>query len=260
MENNKEQIFKELLDKQSDIVKRFMENDNKKEKHYHGGHRKRLDKKALENFDALAPHEYLEILLFNVIPRANTNELAHELIDKFGSLKGVLNADINELTAVKGIGYRTAMFLSLQNRFAGLVTRCQLDYKVLDTAEKIRKYITTFFIGRETECAYVFMLDSRNGLKGVKFLSDGITDETYIYADKVCDLALSLKAKKVIVAHNHPSGVVEASDGDISVSKELEIKLNRLNIKLADSVIVSDEDYFSLRANGYLESKLIWGS
>lgn len=263
MENNIEERYNEILKECAILVKRYGKGDKQKPEKVtslHDGHRKRLDEKALESFDTLSMHEYLEILLFVVIPRGNTNDIAHRLLERFGSFKGVLNASPFELMKVKGVGYRAAMFLCILNGIAGLILRCQMNYTTLDNAEKIRDYVSTYFIGREKECSYVFLLDSHNKLKGVKLLSEGVSDETYIYASNICELALARDAKKVILAHNHPSGVATASENDVAVSKNLEIKLHNINVKLIDSVIVTDGDYYSLRANGHLEGRLIWGN
>lgn len=263
MENNKEQRFNEILEECGLVVRTCAEEDNRRAERvtsFHDGHRKRLDVKALESFDTLAMHEYLEILLFVVIPRGNTNDIAHRLLERFGSLKGVLNASPYELMKIKGVGYRVAMYLCRLNGVAGLIVRSQLNYNALDNAEKIRKYVSTYFIGREKECSYIFLLDSHNRLKGEKLLSEGVSDETYIYTSNICEMALARDARKVILAHNHPSGVAKPSENDIAVSKSLEIKLHNINIKLIDSVIVTDGDYYSMRANGHLEGRLFWGN
>ncbi len=262
MENNKEQRFNEILKECELLVKRDEDKEKKPKKvtSLHDGHRKRLDVKAYESFDTLAMHEYLEFLLYNVIPRGDTNDIAHRLLVRFGSFKGVLNADPKELERVRGVGHRVAMYLSTLNGIAGLVMRSQMDYNILDNAEKIREYVSTYFIGREKECSYVFLLDPHNRLKGVKLLSEGVSDETYIYTENICEIALARDAKKVILAHNHPSGVARASENDITVSKSLEIKLRNINVKLIDSVIVTDGNYYSMRANGHLEGKLFWGN
>lgn len=263
MENNKEERYYKVLKECELLVKRDENKDLEEPEevtNLHVGHRKRLDEKAYESFDTLAMHEYLEFLLYNVIPRRNTNDIAHKLLVKFGSLKGVLNADPKELESIKELGHRAAMYLATLNGIAGLVLRSQRGYTTLDNAEKIREYVSSYFIGREKERSYVFLLDSNNKLKGVKLLSEGVSDETYIYASSICELAIARDAKKVILAHNHPSGIATASENDVAISKNLEIKLHNLNIKLIDSVIVTDRGYYSLRANGQLEGRLIWGN
>ena len=152
------------------------------------------------------------------------------------------------------------MYLCRLNGITGLVLRSQMDYTILDNAEKIRDYVSTYFIGREKECSYIFLLDSHNRLKGEKLLSEGVSDETYIYTSNICEIALARDARKVILAHNHPSGIAKASENDIAVSKSLEVKLHNINVKLIDSVIVTDGGYYSLRANGHLEGRLFWGN
>ena len=132
----------------------------------HEGHRKRIDDKSrIMGFEFLEEHEQLEKILFSVIPRGNTNEIAHELLDLFGSLKGVLMADVVSLQSVEGVGTRTAEFLHDLAPILGVVERAIKDENkenVLDSDEKIGEYVKTFFYGKSVESLFMFSLSSAN--------------------------------------------------------------------------------------------------
>jgi len=225
----------------------------------HKNHRKRLDKKIEKyGFETLPDHEQLEAILFVVIPRSDTNELAHRLLNRFGTFQGVLNAGYKKLNEVEGVGYRTAMFLSQLNGVAGVILRNQQEgLYMLDTTDKIRGYISTYYLGRLKESSYVFFLDANNRLRGTEKISEGTIDQTHVYPREVAKCALDNSASSVIIAHNHPSGIIEPSTQDINITKSIETALSVVGISLYDSVIISDNNYFSFRDNGYL-TRLKW--
>lgn len=220
----------------------------------HKNHRKRIDRKIEKHgFETLPDHEQLEAILFVAIPRGDTNELAHQLLNRFGTFQGVLNAGYKKLLEVKGVGYRTAMFLSQLNGVAGVILRNQQEgIHTLDTSEKIRGYISTYYLGRLREASYIFFLDANNRLRSTEKLSEGTIDQTHIYPREVAKCALENSASSVIIAHNHPSGIIEPSPQDINITKALEAALSAVGVRLYDSVIISDNSYFSFRDNGYL--------
>lgn len=233
--------------------------EKKKHKNLHENHRKRLDAKAERiGFDFLELHEQLEEILYVTIPRGDTNGIAHALLDKFGTLRGVLTAEVSELEKVKGVGRRTAVFLSQLNSIAGLIVRNQTDEKVaLDTSEKIGKFISSYYIGKEIETSYMFNLDSNRRVKSVIKISEGVSDETYIYPQTVAKNAVRYGANMVIISHNHPGGTMEPSPQDIEITKSVEYALASVGVSLLDSVIVADGECFSLRENGFFY-KLRW--
>lgn len=240
------------------------ENKNKacgksKPDNVHKDHRQRLDRKV-ENYDfeTLPDHEQLEFILYVIIPQRDTNELAHRLLNHFGSFKGVLNAERSELSKIRGVGYRTAMFISQLNRMAGVIVRSQYQKNpVLETSAQIKEYIMTYYLGRLKEVSYLMFLDSNKHLIGTEKLSEGTTDRTHIYPREVVKLAVMNNASYVIIAHNHPSGFVEPSEQDINVTKGIEVALSAVDISLHDSVIVSGDGFYSFRENGYL-TRLRW--
>lgn len=133
-----------------------------KPKHKHYGHRERMrtrfQKSGLEGFQ---PHEILELLLFYALPRVDTNPIAHDLIDTFHSLSGVLDADIQDLKHVKGISENAAVFLKL---LPELFQQYQLDklreHAALNTTEKLSAYIAAKLSDAVEEKALLLCLDA----------------------------------------------------------------------------------------------------
>lgn len=218
----------------------------------HANHRKRMYKKAEWDFEFLEPHEQLETILFAILPRVNTNEIAHRLLDKFGSLHGVFSASTKELMEVPGIGTKTAHFFSMMYDVFGAVLRSRENRPKLRTVEEMREYISSFFWGKNIEYAYMFTLNNNFNLIDFHKLSEGDNDETYIYAQTVMKKAVSDGAKYVIIAHNHPSGVLEPSKADIDVTKKVEKVLGDIDVCLWDSLIFTEIDVCSMRAQNYL--------
>lgn len=248
LEDNEKNETKEKIKPKQKIKSKKAE----KKKNIHKDHRKRLDKRAEQGMESLADHEMLELMLFAVIPAKNTNDIAHALIARFGSLRGVLSADPKELQNVSGVGYRTAQFLSQLNGFIGGYLRSKKPNPILETDKDISKYVSTFFIGKEVECAFVFFLDKNKKVKGYEKLSEGISDETYIYAEAVAKKAAINGCNMVIIAHNHPSGTEKPSEADIVISRKTQRALEAVGITLWDSVIVTDDKCYSMKKNGDL--------
>ncbi len=222
----------------------------------HDKHRERLDKKvARDGLEFLEPHEQLEYILFSVIPRKNVNELAHELLKRFGSLSGVFNADVEQLTEFKDIGERTAKFLKILPSLLGITER-NLKYNQpprLFTEKEIKDYASTFFYGKMLEEAYLFSLNSSFRLRCVSRISKGGETHTYIHPKQVVKQAIYDNAAVALVVHNHPCGSAAPSFEDISLSRQLNDAFAAVDIKFLDSVIISGEECYSIRQNGYLK-------
>lgn len=219
----------------------------------HGGHRKRIDEKVrLFGFEGLSEYEQLEQLLYVVIPRKNTNFLAHELIDKYGTLSGVLSADVKDLENMDGIGHRTAVFLTTLPELMGAVHRSTFNPARLTDQKKLEEYVQTFFFGKLVETAYAIFLNSLDGVIGFERLSVGIASETYIYPVQVAKKAIVSNASKVVIAHNHPCGVSKPSQQDMSTTRRVLKALHAIEIELRDSLIVAKGECFSMREHGYL--------
>ena len=221
----------------------------------HDEHRQRLDKRVREyGLDLLEDHEQLEYILYTVFPRGDTNELAHRLLDRFVTISGVLNAEVNELLSIDGIGPRAASFLTSLPAILGIVDRSRRVSvpPKLDTIEKTIDYVKTFFYGKLCEEVYMFCLNSAYRIICVSKISDGIAGEVYIHPSKAVKQALRVNASVVVIAHNHPGGKVNPSVGDVEVNHNLDRAFSAVEIVLADSIIVTENEHFSFREMGYM--------
>ncbi len=236
-----------------------MSNDSSKpKKNIHEGHRKRMREKAESlGFENLPEHEQLEMLLFYVIPRGNTNETAHELIETFGSLYGVLAAEVEDLEKIDGIGQKSADFLHSLPMLAKAVMHSKYSY-IDNNASKderiktIKKYVCSQFVNTVMERVIaVYLGTSFKIIKSVT-LNEGTFDSVNFEASRLVREAITYKAAYVVLSHNHPSGVKYPSEADIYLSGEIDSNLRTIGVKLFDHIIVSGSDSFSFRENGML--------
>lgn len=221
----------------------------------HDEHRERLDRKVREHgLEMLEPHEQLEHLLYAVIPRGDTNEIAHRLLERFITISGVLNADVEELVKIKGVGRRTAMFLTTMPSMLGIVER-SVKYEEpprLFELDEIFDYASTYLRGRLMEAAYLFSLNSAFKLLAVSKVSEGTQNEMYIQPKKVVKQAIMDNAMLALIVHNHPCGNPNPSFEDIALSRTLNDALEAVDIRLVDSVIISGNEIYSIKEKGYL--------
>lgn len=222
----------------------------------HDGHRERLRAKVKElGLERLQLHEQLEYILFFVIPRGDTNETAHRLLDRFVTLEGVLNAEPEELCKVEGVGPKAAQFLTALPSIFGIFARNEGKNKApkLESLGDVIEYAKTYFYGRSTEAAYIFCLNSSYKLLEVIKFSDGVKGETFMFPTQVAKKALLSDASMVLVVHNHPDGNLKPSGSDVRLSRRIMAALSSLEITLLDSIVVSGNEHFSMREKGYIE-------
>ena len=214
----------------------------------HEGHRARVKKRFLEEgLDSFSDIQALELLLFYVIPRSDTNPIAHALLEHFGSLSQVLEADVEELQKVKGVGESAAVFLTLipqMGRFY-LVDRTK-QATILPTLDSCAQYLLPRFFGRKTETVFLLCLDAKCKLLCCKEVGQGGTNSTGISIRKIVETAIGVNASTVVLAHNHPSGLAVPSAEDIQTTRQIAQALRAVDIALADHIIVADDDYVSI--------------
>lgn len=226
----------------------------------HEGHRQRLRnrflKEGLDNFEEI---NVLELLLFNAIPRKDTNELAHLLLDAFGNFEKVLDAPISELTKVKGISDNSATYLSM----ISAVCRYYMSKKgrskgpLLNAAQYIER-LSPEFIGRKNEMVYMLCLDSMRKEISCVLLGEGSVNGMNISTRKITERALAVNAQYVVLAHNHPNGLAVPSREDIAVTKGVADILEAIDVILLDHIIVTDSETVSMVNSGaYVVSRKV---
>ncbi len=207
----------------------------------HSGHRERVKQKFEKCGDAaFSDHELLEMLLFYSIPRLNTNDIAHRLIDRFGSLKGVIEASFEELSSVEGVGRNTAILIktvfAVNTRTRGVSADKRIHFKSIND---IQHFFLGLFSNDSYESVYVLLLNSNFKYLDCEKLCDGESDYSSIRMDALVKSVLRVNARYVVLAHNHPSGSTRPSREDIDVTMRVQECLKHLGIKLFDHFIVA---------------------
>ena len=205
------------------------------EKNIHSGHRQRMLKKYLEHgIDCFEDHEILEIFLFTAYSRRNTNDISHQLINRFGSLEGVLNAGYDEIVEEKNVGVTAAALISFMKDFA-------------------RKYNRK---DSTTEEAHVLFLDQNLNFVGESQISQGSPNSVDLDLHDIVIKSVRTSCTKIILTHSHPHGVLLPSSADIASTRRAASALNSIGIELIDHIIVNEEDSYSMRTAGMLPD--IW--
>ncbi len=196
----------------------------------------------------------LELLLFQAIPRIDTNPLAHRLMQRFGSLSAVLEADPKDLAAVDGVGANAAAFLALVPQVTRryFLDRIRHTRKPLNTSEAAAEYLVPLMAGRSEEVFYVICLDSRLRIHYPALISEGTVKDAFVHPRHVVETAVRHKAAAVILAHNHPAGTVKPSNHDHALTRRLVQALGGIDIKVVDHVIVAGEEFYSFSREGTL--------
>ncbi len=217
----------------------------------HGDHRKRLRARYIHNgIGVFAEHEVLELILTYAIPRVDTNKTAHALLAAFGSLRGVIEADVRDLALIEGVGENTAVFLCMLRDVERLLMLSPRKKRVtLNSPKATGEYMHALLSGRRLEEFYVICVDARMGLIHSERLSVGSVSEVVAYPRFVVDAARRQASYGVIVAHNHPSGSLKPSEADLEIGLKISDALEACGIAYMDHLIVTNEGYFSMKAN-----------
>ncbi len=211
----------------------------------HDGHRTRLKERFLkEGLDSFNTHEVVELMLFYAIPQRDVNETAHLLVERFGSLPGILEADVEDIMAVEGVGAHAATMFKLicavTRRYAMERGTAELRYTSIG---QIGKYLVGLYIGVTVERAYILLFDNSMKLLDVVNAGNGVVNSVNITPRFVIERALKRNAAVVVLAHNHPNGVATPSREDIALTMQLRQLLDVCGITLLDHFIVSGSYY-----------------
>lgn len=232
-----------------------VDSNGKPDKNPHDGHRERFkDRFLTTGIDSMQPHEILELLLFYAVPRADTNELGHELINRFGNLAQVFDAPYEELTKVKGVSKHVAtlikMIPSLAQAYA--MTK-QSDQRVFNTPEIIGNYFVSRYLNATAEIVYLMLLDSSLQFIACEMIAKGSVNASTVQIRTIVDFVVRHNACAVVLAHNHPRGLAIPSPDDITVTYKVHHALKALEIRFVDHIIVAQNEYLPIVANGYID-------
>ena len=213
----------------------------------HAGHRSRMRSKALTyGLDHLDDHEVLEMLLYHAIPRGDTNETAHRLLERFGSFRGLLEAPPEELQAVPGVGESAAVLLKLTMEAARRYYAARRTRRLhLTSTEAIGRFLAPVFIGRREENVYLLCLDAKKTPVYGRIITVGGVAASTLEIQQILSTAVSVQAKYVVLAHNHPSGNLRPSKQDDLLTQKLRAAAKLFDIEVLDHIIVTRGGYYS---------------
>ncbi|MBO9516801.1 MAG: DNA repair protein RadC [Porphyrobacter sp.] len=217
------------------------------------GHRARLRQRLLEGGpEALADYEVLEYLLF-AIPRVDTKPLAKDLLSRFGSLAGVLDAQPGALKQVKGISETAVGALKIAALVARRLARSEVREKpILGSWQALLDYLTIDMAHLTVERVRVLYLNTQNRLILDHHVGDGTLDEASVHPREVIRRGLDIGAAALILVHNHPSGNPEPSRADILLTQRIAEAGRHLGIVVHDHLIIGRDGHASLRAKGLI--------
>ena len=219
----------------------------------HDGHRQRKKEQFLRRgLEGFADHEVLELLLYYAIPRRDTNEIAHRLIAKFGTLRGVFDAAPEELRQVEGMGENAALFLQLLPAVGRRTLLHEKREVILNSVEAVGTYFARLLDGERREVLYQVCLDAKGKLLSYCRLASGTVSVAPVSVREVVENALRCDASRVVLGHNHPSGVALPSEEDRQITLQIQQALATMSIALVDHIIVADGDFVSMAASGML--------
>ena len=202
----------------------------------HDGHRQRKRQQFLSHGpQSMADHELLELALFYAIPRRDTNETAHRLLEQ-----------------VEGVGQNAAELLRLIGAMGDRARRPGREEKIVASVDQAGAYFLRLLDGQRTEQLYQLCVDAKGKVLSCRMLSQGQADMTVLSLRQVVENALLSGASGVFLGHNHPSGVALPSPADMEATTQVRDALKRLDIRLIDHIIVADGDYVSMASSGLL--------
>jgi len=218
------------------------------QKNVHAGHRRRLKERFMrDGLDGFEEHQVLELLLFYAIPQRDTNQIAHDLINRFGSFANVLEAPPEELMEVDYVGENAVtlikMVTELSRRYA---MSCAQRNVQLTTIEECGAYLLPRFYALQRETVYLLCMDSKCQVISCEKVGEGSVNSAGVSTRTIVEKALKANAVSAILAHNHPGGLAIPSREDIMTTRRVARALDAVSVRLVDHIIVADDEWISL--------------
>lgn len=214
----------------------------------HTGHRERLKERfRQEGLDHFQIHNALELLLFYSIPQKDTNDIAHILLDTFGSLRNVLDAPFDELVRVDGIGRNSAVLIKLITEISKLSRReFNASIQIINNTVLAKRFCENLFYGFTEEAVAVICLDNSNHLIHYEIVSTGTVNRSHVDRRHLMEAVVRHNSASVILSHNHPRGDCAASPEDLNFTMEVKLLLRNIGVHLEDHIIVGEWASFSM--------------
>lgn len=228
--------------------------NQKKEVNIHSGHRQRARERFLLNPEKTSDYDILELLLFSIIPRADTKPMAKKLIDKFKNLRGIYEATKEEIDSIGVNGYTIKYLFTLLHTINNRILEETIKKQniVLSNTEILKRYCRSIFKTYDEEQFFILFLDNKLNLISTETFGIINTSSVLLSQKNIIQTALQLKAKNVILVHNHPSNNCQPSQDDITTTQTIKQTLSNIDIDVIEHLIIGTTKDFS-----FLENNLI---
>ena len=222
-------------------------------KHYLG-HRQRIKDKFLNSgSSSFSDYELLELLLTTTIPRKDVKPLAKDLIEKFKTFSGVINAKEKELEQIKGIGKATTTIFKIINASILRVLNNELTKNpVISNGNELINYYKINIGLKDIEEFHILYLDSKCKLIKDETHSTGSINSSSVYPREILKGIIEAGANSIILLHNHPSGDPTPSESDIAITQKIKYAINSIDVILNDHLIISKNNYYSFKEHKLL--------
>ncbi len=221
-------------------------------KNMHGNHRARMREKLFSSgVEAFHDHELLEMLLYSCESRRNTNETAHELINRFGSLQGVFRASPEALKAVPGVKDAATALVIVSREIMRRIEEGEAERPdSFENRVQFCEYILRLYKFSVVEELYMHMFDNGNRFIDSVLINRGNTNTVCMDIRKMVEEILKRDAASIIISHNHPGGKLISSSEDMLLTRDLAFTMNKLGIELIDHILVANNKYTSIMCYG----------
>lgn len=219
----------------------------------HKNHRARMREKLLKNgAEAFHDHELLEMLLFACESRRNTNDTAHELLERFGTLGGVMTASPDALKGVPNVKDAATAHIFVVREIMRRISKENLQLpSSFSSVDELGKYFVELFRISAVEELHVAMFDNSMRMIGCVRVCEGTVNSAPACMKAITDEVLRKDATNVVIAHNHPGGKLIASPEDAITTRAIASMLNFFGIRLVDHILVAENRYTSIMNVGY---------
>ncbi len=226
-----------------------MADDKKASSNIHRNHRQKVrEKYYASGFRGMAPHNILEMLLFFGIPYKDTNPIAHELIDRFGSLSAVFEAKRTDLMQIKGMTENAAclitMVLPLYQKYSQELVKRRPRFKNI---EEMANFLRSLYLDNNNiERVFILCFDANDTLITYRMIGEGDISSSNFDMRKIASAVLETNAASVVLSHNHPHGISAPSQQDAIATAAVARLLHTLNVRFSNHIIISDKNHFSM--------------
>ncbi len=218
----------------------------------HIGHRKRMCAQFLANKDAsdCSDHILMEMLLYNTNKRKDTNELAHQLVKRFGNIKGIFDADADELSEIVGIGDKSIMLIKLVSSIARhYIDDVAKAAIAAGTPEDTANYIRPLMTGSADETLCLMGINNAGKIVTTKYINTGGNKFTKVNIKYIINVLKQNNCCSAVIAHNHPGGLCIPSTADVTITTKINKQLADVGISLIDHIIVTPDEFFSMASS-----------